>query len=131
MKEEKGTCKFCGQTKLVTVPDSYEEADIDEIVTQECKCDEARAYQEKLEAEELLETSKRTAEAMIIELFQEEFEPSAELLREAIEPLSRFMFEKLTIKLNNNVTAVLSINGKGEIKIERKEKKTYTRITSQ
>ena len=131
MKEVKGTCRFCGQIRLLTVPDSYEEKEFNEIATQECKCDEARAYQEKLEAKELLEISKRSAKAMIIELFEEEFPDSTIILNGAVEPLSRYQFDKLTIKLNDNITAVLSINGKGEIKIERKEKKTYTRITNQ
>lgn len=49
METKKGACRFCGQNKMIEVPNGYTQEEIDEEVTCECKCDEAKAYQEKKE----------------------------------------------------------------------------------
>ena len=61
METKKGACRFCGQNKMIEVPSGYTQDEIDEEVTLECKCDEAKAYKEKKEREERLEAQKLSA----------------------------------------------------------------------
>ena len=129
MKDVKGCCMFCGQGMVMQVPDSFEIKDYDEEATKLCNCEEAKAYQYKLEEAEELKRQKLSAQGMIIELFQEEYPKVVDLLQDAVEPLSSYVFDKLSIKINDMTTAHLSINSKGEIKVERIDKKKYTRIT--
>ena len=42
METKKGACRFCGQNKMIEVPNGYTQEEIDEEVTCECKCDEAK-----------------------------------------------------------------------------------------
>lgn len=129
MKDSKGCCIYCGQIKMVQVPDSFTQEQIIEEVTNQCNCEEAKAHQFKQLEEELKEQSKLTAQGMIIELFKEQFPEVAELLQKAIIPLAEFRFDKLTIKIDDTTTAHISINSKGEIKVERIDKRKYTRVT--
>ena len=73
METKKGACRFCGQNKMIEVPNGYTQEEIDEEVTCECKCDEAKAYQEKKEREERLEAQKLSAQGTTFELFHNDF----------------------------------------------------------
>ena len=42
--EKTGSCAFCGQTKIVQVPEEWEQGAINEKVTCECECEQAQAY---------------------------------------------------------------------------------------
>lgn len=47
MRDVIGACVFCGQTRMVKVPDEAEENMENREATMQCDCDEAKAYQEK------------------------------------------------------------------------------------
>lgn len=47
MRDMIGACVFCGQTRMVKVPDDAEENMENREATMQCDCDEAKAYQEK------------------------------------------------------------------------------------
>ena len=84
METKKGACRFCGQNKMIEVPNGYTQEEIDEEVTCECKCDEAKAYQEKKEREERLEAQKLSAKGTTFELFHNDFPEVEEILNNAI-----------------------------------------------
>ena len=42
--EKTGSCSFCGQTKIIQVPEEWEQGQINEAVTCECECEQAQAY---------------------------------------------------------------------------------------
>ncbi len=130
MKDVKGACRYCGQTKIIQVPDKFTAGQINDEVTKQCSCDEAVAFQCELEKIEAAEAAKKSAEAMILELFYEEFPSVAAVLKAALPHLAEYCFDKVSIKADDNVTASMSINSKGEIKVERSEKKKYTRVTN-
>ena len=40
--EKTGSCSFCGQTKIIQVPEEWEQGQINEAVTCECECEQAK-----------------------------------------------------------------------------------------
>lgn len=128
MTSKKGACRFCGQMKLIDVPDTATQEEIDEEVTLECKCREARAYQEKKEAEERIEEQKVSAMGTTFELFHNDFPDVENMLNNCIPLLVTKKIKKATINTGTKVTAAISIQ-RGTIKVERIEKAVYTRET--
>lgn len=128
MKNKSGACRFCGQNKLMEVPESMTQEEVDEEVTLECKCYEAKAYQEKKEKEERLEMQKTSAKGTTFELFHTDFPEVEEILNGCIPLLVTKKAKKITINTGTKVTASIGIQ-KGTIKVERTEKSTYTRET--
>ena len=37
--DKTGSCSFCGQTKIIQVPEEWEQGQINEAVTCECECE--------------------------------------------------------------------------------------------
>ena len=128
METKKGACRFCGQNKMIEVPNGYTQEEIDEEVTCECKCDEAKAYQEKKEREERLEAQKLSAKGTTFELFHNDFPEVEEILNNAIPLLVTKKVKKMTINTGTKVTATIGIS-KGTIKVERTETSKYSRET--
>ena len=128
MEQKRGTCRFCGQQKLIEVPDMMEQAEIDEEVTLECRCVEAKAYQEKKEGEERIEAQKLSAKGTIYELFHEDFPEIETILNDCIQLLVSHKAKKVAINTGTKVAAAISIS-KGTIKVERIEKSVYSRET--
>lgn len=128
METKKGACRFCGQNKMIEVPNGYTQEEIDEEVTCECKCDEAKAYQEKKEREERLEAQKLSAKGTTFELFHNDFPEVEEILNNAIPLLVTKKVKKMTINTGTKVTATIGIS-KETIKVERTETSKYSRET--
>ena len=102
--------------------------EIDEEVTCECKCDEAKAYQEKKEREERLEAQKLSAQGTTFELFHNDFPEVEQILNKTIPLLVTKKVKKLTVNTGTKVTATIGIS-KGTIKVERTETSKYSRET--
>lgn len=128
METKKGACRFCGQNKMIEVPNGYTQKEIDEEVTCECKCDEAKAYQEKKEREERLEAQKLSAQGTTFELFHNDFPEVEQILNKTIPLLVTKKVKKLTVNTGTKVTATIGIS-KGTIKVERTETSKYSRET--
>lgn len=128
MEAKKGACRYCGQNKIIEVPSGYTQEEVDEEVTMECKCDEAKAYQEKKEREERLEAQKLSAKGTTFELFHNDFPEVGEVLNNVISLLVAKKVKKMTINTGTKVTATIGIS-KGTIKVERTEKSKYSRET--
>lgn len=119
--EKTGQCKFCGQNKIVEVPDYMTEEDINEEATLECYCKDAKLYKEAKEREALIEQAKLSAKGTTYELFHEEYPEIEELFNAAINPIVAMKFKKLTITTGGKTKAAISFS-KGNIKVEREDK---------
>lgn len=128
MENKTGACRFCGQTKIIEVPADYTQKEVDEEVTLECKCDEAKEYQARKEEEEQIEMSKTSAMGTTFELFHNDYPEVETILNSCIDHLVTKRMKKVTIGTGTKVTGTISIS-KGTIKVERIEKSTYTRET--
>ncbi len=128
MTQKTGTCRFCGQTKIIEVPDSMPQNEVDEEATLECKCPDAKVYKEKKEKEEQIEMAKTSAKGTTFELFHEEFPEIEDVLNYAMDALTAKKFKKLSITTGGKTKATISF-AKDTIKVEREDKSTYTRET--
>lgn len=128
MKEETGICRFCGQHRIVDVPDSFTEYEVNEEATLNCNCNDSKAYKERKEKEEQIEMAKTSAKGTTFELFHEEFPEIEEILNYSMDALTQKKFKKLTITTGGRTKASITFS-KDTIKVEREDKSTYTRET--
>lgn len=120
MVEKTGVCRFCGQHKVVEVPDYMSEEEINEEASKECYCVDAKAYKQAKELEIMIEQQKMSAKGTTLQLFHEEYPDIENLLNEAIDALAAHKFKKVTISTDDGVTA--SIKWKDGIEVERVDK---------
>lgn len=118
--EKTGVCRFCGQNKIVEVPDNFTEEEINEEASKECYCIDAKHYKESLELKAMVEQQKMSARGTTLELFHEEYPEIEELLNNAIDPLAAHKFKKVSIQTDDGVSA--SIKWKDGIEVERVDK---------
>ena len=128
MTQKTGKCRFCGQNKLIEVPDSISQEEVDEEVTLVCKCYDAKLYKEKKEKEEQIEMAKTSAKGTTFELFHEEHPVVEEILNSVMDAIVSKQIKKLTIATGGKTKASITYS-KGTIKVEREDKSTYTRET--
>ena len=128
MTKKTGVCKFCGQSRIVEVPDSMTNEEVDEEATIGCRCRESKEYKKKLEKREQVEMAKTSAKGTTFELFHDEFPEIEELLNMAIDPLVEKTIKKMTITTLGKTKASISFS-KETIKVEREDKSTYSRET--
>lgn len=128
MKEATGICKFCGQHRIVDVPDNFTECEVNEEATLYCNCNDSKAYRERKEKEEQIEMAKTSAKGTTFELFHEEFPKIEDILNYSMDALTQKKFKKLTITTGGKTKASITFS-KDTIKVEREDKSTYTRET--
>ena len=128
MKEATGICKFCGQHRIVDVPDNFIECEVNEEATLNCNCNDSKAYKERKEKEEQIKMAKTSAKGTTFELFHEEFPEIEDILNYSMDALTQKKFKKLTITTGGKTKASITFS-KDTIKVEREDKSTYTRET--
>lgn len=128
MQTKNGVCRFCGQNRMVEVPNDFTQEETDEEVTMICHCDGAKVYQEKKEKEEKTEEQKLSAMGTTFELFHEDFPEVEELMNSIIPLLVIGKMKKVNIDTGTKTKASISIKD-GTIKAERTEKNVYSRET--
>lgn len=105
-----GVCKYCGQTRALSVPESYEKELIDEEATKQCDCTEAQT------AQRIEETINHTLSE--IEKFFEHKEGLGtfkNLLILSVPPLAKGDIEKISI--NRDEYSVTMKKGKDGIDV--------------
>lgn len=122
MVEKTGVCRFCGQNKLVEVPDYLTEEEINEEASRECYCQGAKDYKKAKELEAMIEMEKQSARGDIYRHFNNDYPDIEELFNVAIEPLAAHKFKKVSITTDDGVSA--SIKWKDGIEVERVDKIT-------
>ena len=123
MKEEMvkiGKCRFCGQ--MMTLDKEMTEHEAEEIATLQCGCQESVIYERDI---------KRRQKAImnITELFGhgaqngKVAEEIVKILKEAVEIIQNGSITKIALEIRGGTKATISMNGKGEISVERTETK--------
>ena len=109
--KEYGTCRFCGQTAMVSVGETATQADIDEAATRECSCESARAYNNKCCDAEVCEEN-------IKKVIGEENAVS-QLLISCIPLIQDDVIVQVGVKIKAGVSARLGYNSKGNLVIQK------------
>ena len=125
--DKTGSCSFCGQTKIIQVPEEWEQGQINEAVTCECECEQAQAYAKAKER-------KDKAKKRVNELFGSGAEkPVAEdvvnLLIATVDEIEDKHMKGITVDVGHGVKAKVSKMAKESIKVERSENKKTTYVT--
>ena len=120
MVEKTGVCRFCGQNKLVEVPDYLTEEEINEEASRECYCQGAKDYRKAKELEAMIEQQKMSARGTTLQLFHEDYPDIEKLLNSAIDPLAAHKFKKVSVTTDDGMSA--SIKWKDGIEVERVDK---------
>lgn len=84
-----GTCRYCGQIKVLQVPETFTQEDVDDEVSKMCNCFEARVAQRK-------EESKAAAEAFMKDAFSDE-EHMIEIMKMNFNAVIDDVVEKVSI----------------------------------
>ena len=117
MSPTTGMCRFCQQDRFVVGAGKFKnQEEINEIATFECNCEEGESWRER-------QTSAKQAKDKLAEMFISETEShAAEMyLRPAIEDIAENRISSISITLTEKVSASVSMNGKGQIIVKRKE----------
>ena len=112
-----GVCRFCQQDRFVVGAGRCEsQEEINEIATLECECEEGESWRNR-------QTSAQQAKDKLAEMFISEAEShAAEMyLRPAIEDIAENRIGSISIAITEKVSASVSMNGKGQIIVKRKE----------
>lgn len=103
-----GCCHYCGQVINLETDGKRTEAELDRMAQDKCNCYGA-ARARRIES-----TGKN-----IDKLFGEDFPDVAELLKAAAPMIMQYELNKITIDTGKKVKAVLTMNSKGAIKVEK------------
>lgn len=122
--EKTGSCSFCGQTKIIQVPEEWEQGQINEAVTCECECEQAQAYAKAKER-------KDKAKKRVNELFgggaeKPVAEDAVNLLIATVDAIEDKHMKGITVDVGHGVKAKVSKMAKESIKVERSENKKTT-----
>lgn len=95
MKQVSGTCKFCKQVRVIQVPESYNEKDIDDEVTKHCTCESAMA-------EQTIQSIIACTESTIRQFFKDKgLELFEKTLLSLVEPMARRKVMKISMNAQN------------------------------
>lgn len=109
--EQFGACKYCGQMGTVQSEKKLTKEQLNEEVTWNCRCAEAKAAREK-------EENYRTATAAVETLFKD-MEREAEFLKQACKLLADGTLKSVTVDTGGMVKASVKTTKKGKIRITR------------
>ncbi|MCI8483476.1 MAG: hypothetical protein HFH41_03940 [Lachnospiraceae bacterium] len=126
MTARPGECRFCGQTAVENAPEGWTQGQVDEFITEVCRCNEGALYR-------IRKKQKERAHERIEFLFGEksEFgvtpEKAEQLLHESVELVADREVQEVTVNIGDGVKAKINITQKDTIKITRQkaEKSAY------
>lgn len=124
-EEQTGFCRFCGQGGVVHTITGRGQDSINEAVTCQCQCEEAKKY---AESKERVQKAKNRIE----ELFGSTAEKPigqgvVNIMFQAVDAIEAKAMKGITVDVGQGVKARVSKMAKESIKVERSEvqKKTY------
>ena len=119
--ERTGFCRACGQSKIMKVPDTMTDEDLEEKATRECTCADGREYRYKKEKEEKEKLAKEQMQAWTQEIFGDNKPAVKTTLDIALDPILKGDFDEIVVKYDNT-TVKLKYNSKdSEFVIEKKD----------
>ena len=107
-----GYCNYCGNSRMVYVPESWDQVEIDAQATEECDCPTATR-------ERNYKIQKIAAEDNIRRLLEETDPEVADLLIESIGLVQRGMCNKVTIMISRQTSVTLRKSKDGSLKCDR------------
>ena len=112
-ESHRGACRFCGQISIVEVPRDWGDDKVDDLVTETCKCDDAKNYRH-------LELRKEKAMAAIEKQFGEEnvTEEAVAFMKKSVELVAGGYCDAVTVN-TGNIKGKVSVNAKGMLKVEK------------
>lgn len=128
MTEFTGICPYCGQHRIVELPDDADSKMIEDEVIELCNCKEAQAVRDQRIKEAQIESAKQSARGTTFELFHEEFPDIEIILNGAINALVDKKFKQISITTHGRTKAKMTFS-KDTIKVEREDKYVETRET--
>lgn len=111
-----GYCKYCGNGRVVELPEGVSQEALDQEASATCNCYRAMEARKK-------ETQREVCIAQLGEMLHEKHPEIEEILVSAIDALQEGKFEKITINTGFNKTIRMRMTKDGiKIEIERKMK---------
>lgn len=120
MLQISGHCSFCGQRRMVEIPEGFIYGEEDDLATRECDCSGAVAKRQR--EQRIAETSDKIAE-----LFAEEYPEISDLLNATLTFVAKREIKKVSVDNGDGIKAFLSMNEDGVFKVERKETSSMSR----
>ena len=119
LHQENRACRYCGQMRMIEVPDNWTDEQMNELVVEHCPCPDAQTHNS-------IKHRKEKAHERIEMLFgeQSEFpidENAEKLLHMAADAAVDLDIERVTVGIKDGTKASIKRTAKGSIKIERTE----------
>lgn len=128
MTEFTGVCRFCGQHKIVELPDVSTEAEINEEASLMCRCIDAQGYRDALAKKERIEAAICSAEGTTYELFNQDYPEIENILNASMSALAAGKIKKVSINTGAKTKASISF-ASDTFKVEREDKSNMRRET--
>lgn len=109
-----GTCKYCGQSRIIQTVGEITQAKADEIASEQCDCQGAKVEQNR---QRKIKKANEWAE--------QRFENTPEvisLFKESIRSITNREVEKVSIKDNHSWTHVVQLDSDGYLNIKSSKK---------
>ena len=108
MKLKEGYCNYCKDGRMVEVSDDATQEQINEVVTEQCRCAMASRVRERRNQKEKL---------------QENYPAIAKVFKDNIDAIQDNKIKKITINTTGNQTARMSKTKDGiKVELEKKQK---------
>ena len=119
LESQTGYCKFCGQAGIVRTLNGWSQEDVNEAVTCQCKCEDAKKYAES--KERVQKTKNR-----IMELFGNGAEKAVDertvdIMLLAVDAIEAKELKGISLDIGQGVKAKVYKMAKESIKVERSE----------
>lgn len=111
----KGACKFCGQIATFNGDISWTYEEWNEMATEMCGCEEAKAYTARKE-------QKEVAAELILHLFPTKDgngSTAQALLGRIADAVIEQRIKKATVQISGEVKATISLDKEGKIKVKK------------
>lgn len=102
-----GTCKYCGESRIIVKADKMTQEDLDNQASLECDCEGAKAEQDILE---LIQSGKRSLDRIIGKKSKE----VAKALTPFVEMIARKKIKKVSINFDGIMTGSLYASSSGK-----------------
>lgn len=107
-----GTCRYCGQVHHMQTTGQCSEEQLNEWATEMCNCSGAKMEKKR-------KTLEETAKNNIEKLFREHYPETADLLRQAVNPVVRSLIASVTVDTGHGIKGKVTFTSKGKVKVEQ------------
>ena len=116
MEMKQGYCIFCGEARMVEVPEEVSSELINQQATSECLCSRAVMVRERVK-------QKETCISNIEAILEPKYKEIADMFKEAIDVIQDAKIKKITVNTYGNRTARISKTKDGiKVELEQKQK---------